>query len=296
MIRFTKMHGIGNDFVMIDTLQDRLYRDDLDRLAIEMCDRRFGIGGDGLILVTKGKSAPFEMRMFNPDGSESEMCGNGIRCFAKLLQDHGHLHGNSVDVETGAGTLHLELTDDGMVKVDMGLAHLTRDSVGMVPGGTEHFIDQPLAGYQATAVSMGNPHIVIFVDDVKAIDLEKIGPTLENHPSFPKRTNIHFVQVVSANHLIQRTWERGAGITLACGTGACSVGAAGFLTGRSERKVSIDLPGGQLQIEYQTDGHVLMTGPATTVFTGDYEPELLVEDDLQLDLAAIAEAELIEHL
>jgi diaminopimelate epimerase len=271
VIPFTKMHGIGNDFVMVDALRDQLQAGDWSELSRKVNDRRFGIGGDGLILLEKGDQAPFRMRMFNPDGSESEMCGNGIRCFAVLLRDHGHLTDNSVDVETGAGTLKLDLVGENEVKVDMGPARLTRGEIPMTGPPDEQFIEQAVGGgYMGTAVSMGNPHLVIFVEDVAAVDLERIGPEFEKHPFFPRRTNVHFVQVVDRKTLIQRTWERGAGITLACGTGACSVGVAGFLTGRSDRSVEVRLPGGNLQIEYLEDGRVMMTGPAQTVFTGEF--------------------------
>ncbi|HEY0868250.1 MAG TPA: diaminopimelate epimerase [Fimbriimonas sp.] len=269
MIPFTKMHGIGNDFVMVDALQTVVLPDDLAELARKMNDRRFGIGGDGLILLEKGARAPFRMRMFNPDGSESEMCGNGIRCFARLLRDHGHTSEDSIPVETGAGTLTVELQSDGRVRVDMGIARLTRGEIGMTGDADERFVeaqvDEMLHG---TAVSMGNPHLVIFVADASKVDLDVVGPRLEHHPLFPKRTNVHFVQVVDRQTLIQRTWERGAGITLACGTGACACAVAAVETGRADRNVLIHLPGGDLEIEYQEDGRVFMTGPAETVFSG----------------------------
>lgn len=270
LIRFTKMQGIGNDFVMIDAIQEQGLPLDLAGFAQKVNDRRFGIGGDGLILLEKGDEAPFRMRMFNPDGSESEMCGNGIRCFARLLQDHEHLTEDSVDVETGAGTLNLKLVGDNRVRVDMGTARLTRGEIGMTGPSGDQFVNQPVGeGYLGTAVSMGNPHLVIFVDDASKIDLTEIGPKLEHHPEFPKRVNVHFIQVVDRSHLIQRTWERGAGITLACGTGACASAVAAFVTGRADRSVEIQLPGGKLEIEYLEDGRVLMTGPAETVFEGE---------------------------
>ncbi|HSI73292.1 MAG TPA: diaminopimelate epimerase [Fimbriimonas sp.] len=278
MIAFTKMQGIGNDFVMVDLISSPLpsegegsgVRAGLPELAKKVNDRRFGIGGDGLILLEKGEQAPFKMRMFNPDGSESEMCGNGIRCFAVLLKDHGHIDSDTVDVETGAGVLKLNLVGEDSVRVDMGPARLTRGEIPMMGTADEQFVEQPVGeGFMGTAVSMGNPHLVIFVNDVSKIDLELLGPRFENDALFPRRTNVHFVQVVDRATLIQRTWERGAGATLACGTGACSVGVAGFLTGRTDRSVEVRLPGGSLHIEYLEDGRVLMTGPAKTVFTGE---------------------------
>ncbi len=270
MISFTKMQGIGNDFVMIDALSDGLPKGDLAELSRKMNDRRFGIGGDGLIFLEKGEKAPFKMRMFNPDGSESEMCGNGIRCFARLLKAHGHIAADSFDCETGAGILTLNLIGN-KVRVDMGLARLSRGEIPMSGLADEQFIDRPVDDlYRGTAVSMGNPHLVIFVDDVSSVKLEEIGPKLEHHPLFPRRTNVHFVQVIDRKTLKMRTWERGAGITLACGTGACSVAVSAFLNGHSERSVQVQLPGGNLEIEYLESGKVMMTGPAETVFEGEW--------------------------
>lgn len=266
---FTKLQGIGNDFVVVDALREVSLPEDLPAFARKVSDRRFGIGGDGLILAERGDVAPFRMRMFNPDGSESEMCGNGLRCVARLLRDHEHVTTESVSIETGAGVLVAEFVAQN-IRIDMGPARLTRGEIGMTGPADETFIDQAIGeGFRGTAVSMGNPHIVIFVPDVQAIELDRVGPILERSPLFPQRTNVHFVQVVDRSTLIQRTWERGAGITLACGTGACSVGVAAFLNGHSERKVLIHLPGGNLEVEYLETGHVLMTGPAETVFTGE---------------------------
>lgn len=269
-MRFTKMHGIGNDFVMVDTLQDGYPAEGLAELSRQVNDRRFGIGGDGLILVEKGASEPFRMRMFNPDGSESEMCGNGIRCFARLLRDHGHTTDPRVPVETGAGRLVVELLPDGRVRVDMGKAWLQRSEIPMSGPETETFQEQPIDKYTGTAVSMGNPHLVIFVDDVASVDLAAEGSRLEHDDHFPNRVNVHFVQLLGDGILQQRTWERGAGATLACGTGACATAVAAFLTGRAPRKSQVRLPGGNLEIEYLEDGRVLMTGPAETVFEGEW--------------------------
>lgn len=279
------MHGIGNDFILLDGVGQALPKEDFSALSRTLNDRRFGIGGDGLILVERGEKAPYRMRMFNPDGSEAEMCGNGVRCFAKLLKDRGYNNGGSVDVDTGAGRLNVTVEKSGWVRVNMGKAHLKRSEIPMTGPADETFIDQsiksdqtsvitdhdsPITDLRGTAISMGNPHLVIFVDDVHAIDLEKLGPILEHNALFPNRTNVHVAQVVDRNHLIMRSWERGAGITLACGTGACSVAVAGFLTGRSERNVDIRLPGGHLKLDYQENGTVFMTGPAETVFTGEW--------------------------
>lgn len=277
-LSFTKMQGIGNDFVMLDAIAAPLAGLDLDGLDLPALsrranDRRRGIGGDGLILVERGRSEPFRMRMFNPDGSESEMCGNGIRCFARLLRDHGHLEGSVARVETGAGVLELALRPDGQVRVDMGIAELDPARIGMAPGvgaslGGAQFQDAPIGGFRGTAVSMGNPHLVVFTDDVASVDLETVGPELERSPFFPARVNVHFAQVLGRGELRMRTWERGAGITLACGTGACAVAVAAGVTGRSDADVLVHLPGGDLRIEVGGDLCVHMTGPARTVFTG----------------------------
>lgn len=268
------MHGIGNDFVMVNGFEEIPPEDDWRGLAQEVCDRRFGIGSDGLIFALPGEDHRFRMRMLNPDGSESEMCGNGIRCLAQFLVDEGLTDEQSIPVETGAGVLWLERISPGMVRVDMGLARLRPSEIGMSVPDAENWVEQAISSdsdsFQGTAVSMGNPHVVIFVDNVDMIALEDIGPRLERHPYFPARVNVHFVQVINRRHLRQRTWERGAGATLACGTGACAVGVAGSLTGRSDRNVAIDLPGGRLEIEYADSGHVFMTGPAVTVFRGEW--------------------------
>ncbi len=265
---FVKMQGIGNDFVMLDGLREPLPETDLPALARRANDRRLGVGGDGLILVERGETAPYRMRMFNPDGSESEMCGNGVRCFARLLKDRGYLESDVARVETGAGVLELTLLPEGRVRVDMGVAELDPARIGMAGVSGGRFVDAPFGAYRATAVSMGNPHAVIFVPDAAAVDLETVGPELERSPLFPRRVNVHFVQVLSRAELVQRTWERGAGITLACGTGACACAVAAFETGRAGRDVLVHLPGGDLAIAYGEDGRVLMTGPAETVFTG----------------------------
>ncbi|RYG47936.1 diaminopimelate epimerase [bacterium] len=268
---FEKWQGIGNDFVMVDAFTESL-PEDLAPLSLAMCDRRFGIGGDGLILLAPGEKEALRMRMFNPDGSESEMCGNGIRCLALFAQALGRAGEGEVPVETGAGRLTVEVLADGRVRVDMGPARLGQNEIGMAGKASERFVNEPIPDHdlRGTAVSMGNPHLVIFVEDASSVELEAIGPALERHPLFPARVNVHFVQVVDRETLIQRTWERGAGVTLACGTGACSVAVAAFLNGHANRSVTIRLPGGELGIEYREDGRVFMTGPATKVFEGEY--------------------------
>ena len=268
------MHGIGNDFVLLDAIRDDLGGADYSELAVGMCERRRGIGADGILVAERAAGGRFRMRMWNPDGSESEMCGNGIRCFARYLVDQGYSAQPQLQVETGAGLLQPVVLDDHRVRVDMGPPRLRLQDVQMVGPPDETFIDQPITvtamTFAATAVSMGNPHLVIFVEDVSAVPLEEWGPALENHPRFPKRTNVHFAQVLSQKHLIQRTWERGAGATLACGTGACATAVAGRLTGRSGDHVTITLPGGDLEIECREGEPVFMTGPAEYVFEGTW--------------------------
>lgn len=275
-IEFTKMHGIGNDFIVVDAYTKPAPSEDWSALSRLMNDRKFGIGGDGLILIEKGDRAPFRMRMFNPDGSESEMCGNGIRCVARYVHERGLTDLVEIPIETGAGLLQLGLRDDArFVRVDMGIARLKRGEIPMTGPKDEPAkrFDIPAGGgsFSATAVNMGNPHVVMFVPNVEQVPLEALGPEIEKHPLFPNRTNVHFAQVVSPTFLIQRTWERGAGATLACGTGACAVLVAAVENGLAERTATIRLPGGDLQIEYQTDGRVFMTGPAEFVFDGVWE-------------------------
>jgi len=269
VISFSKMHGIGNDFVLVKA-SDLPVESEWPGLARRMCDRRFGIGSDGLLIAAPGASAPLAMRMLNPDGSESEMCGNGIRCFAQYAREQGLASINPLPVETGAGVLHLDVLSDGQVRVDMGPARLTRGEIGMTGADSEQFVNQTVRGWPGTAVSMGNPHLVLFVEDIQQVDAARDGAPLEHHEAFPNRVNVHFVQVVNPGHLIQKTWERGAGVTLACGTGACACGVAAALTGRASRDVQIDLPGGRLRIEWAENGHVFMTGPATKVFDGTW--------------------------
>ncbi len=265
MIPFVKMQGLGNDFVVLDALRDPLPSDPAG-LARVVCDRRRGVGGDGLLVLDRGESAPFRMRMWNPDGSESEMCGNGLRCAAALLRERGHA-ADDVEIETGAGVLRASFVG-GDVAIDMGVARLTRGEIGMAGPPDETFVDAELDGERATAVSMGNPHLVLFVADVDAIDLETRGRALEVHPLFPRRTNVHFVQLLGPDEARVRVWERGAGATLACGTGACAVAVAGVETRRLARRSTIRLPGGPLTVEVDEGRRVTMTGPATTVFEG----------------------------
>lgn len=281
-IPFTKMHGLGNDYVFVD-----LYRSgseglpfDPVSLSQEVSDRHFGIGSDGLILILPSETADFRMRIFNADGSEGEMCGNGIRCFAKYVYEQGYTRSTTFSVETGAGIIVPEVLAEGGrvrgVRVDMGEPRTRRCDIPMEGPPANQVIEELLeAGgnlYRVTAVSMGNPHCVIFVEDLEEADVAGIGPVIENHPAFPRRTNVEFVQVKGPCELEMRVWERGSGITLACGTGACASLVAAVLTGRASRRARVHLPGGDLDIEWADDGHVYMTGPAVEVFRGVYQP------------------------
>ena len=274
-MRFTKMHGIGNDYVYVDGFQETVA--DPAALAVRIADRHTGVGGDGLILILPSEVADVRMRMFNADGSESQMCGNGVRCVAKYTWDHELARRNPLRVETGAGVLAIELTLDeagkvAAARVDMGEPILRPRKIPVALDG-ERAVDVPLevAGRSCrmTCVSMGNPHATIYVDDVSAVDLAAIGPQIERHPLFPERINVHFVQVHSDSEVTMRTWERGSGITLACGTGASAVCVSGVLTGRGGRGITAHLPGGDLHLEWnEATNHVHMTGPATEVFSG----------------------------
>ena len=277
-MRFTKMHGLGNDYVYVYGFAEKLPAD-LPALAVRVSDRHFGVGSDGLILIVPSEVADARMRMFNADGSESEMCGNGLRCVAKYVYDHGIARKPQLALETGRGvlTVDLEVKADKVsrVRVDMGEPILrAADIPTTLPGDppvNAHLDIRELGRFEVTAVSMGNPHAVIYVKDVANVPLAVIGPTLERVAEFPKRVNVHFVQVHSPAEATMRTWERGSGITLACGTGACAVAVAGVLTGRTERKLLAHLPGGDLELEWSAaDNHVFMTGPATEVFSGEW--------------------------
>ena len=277
-MRFTKMHGLGNDYVYVDCFTEKL--DDPRQLAIAISDRHFGVGSDGLILVMPStEAADVRMRIFNADGSEAQMCGNGIRCVAKYAYDYGHTAANPMRVETAAGikTIELQLGPDGKVvaaTVDMGKPILEPEKIPVLirqARAVDVTIKTASRALQMTCVSMGNPHAVFFVDDVASVPLAQLGPEIENHPVFPARVNAHFVQVHSPTEVTIRTWERGSGITLACGTGASAVCVAGVQTHRTLRKILAHLPGGDLKLEWcVSDEHVMMTGPATEVFTGDW--------------------------
>ena len=275
-LRFTKMHGIGNDYIYFNTFDQQIT--DPEELAKKLSDRRFGVGGDGIILVCPSEIADAKMRIFNEDGSEAKMCGNGIRCVAKYLYDYALVpeESESVTVETLSGVKTIALTiENGEVvsaKVDMGAPILKPADIPAVFEG-EIAVAQPLniggTEYSVTAVSMGNPHCVVFVEDPYALELEKIGPLFENHPAFPDRVNTEFVKVIDRNTLEMRVWERGSGETYACGTGACATVVAAVLNGFCDKNedITVHLRGGDLVIRY-TDETVYMTGPATTVYEG----------------------------
>ena len=275
--RFTKMHGCGNDYVYVDAAAEKI--GDPAALAGEVSDRRFGIWSDGLILILPSDAADFRMRMFNPDGSEAH-CGNGLRCVAKFVYDHGMTDKTSLVVETLGGVLPVRLTVAGgvvtKVAADMGPPRLDRARVPM-KGAPGQVVDEPLRidgdTFRATCLSMGNPHCVIFVDDVDAAPVTTAGPRIENAGAFPERTNVEFVQVLSPTEVRQRTWERGTGETLACGTGASAVCVAGALTGRTDEHVLVHLAGGDLELSWKDRKNVILTGPAATVYEGVYDPK-----------------------
>ncbi len=306
-MRFTKMHGLGNDYVYVDCFQEP-FPDDPAELARRVADRHFGVGGDGLIFITPSQVANARMRMFNADGSEAEMCGNGIRCVAKYVFDHGIASERRLKIETGNGVLTLDLEVEGgkvsRVKVDMGEPILEAGKIPVDIGGPADakVIDVPIQGQielepsivfhednfpldqRMTCVSMGNPHVVLYCGSPLVIPnlitpkprtqrrpdflALMLGSKIELHRIFPRRVNVHFVEVHSKDEVTMATWERGSGITLACGTGAAAVCVAGVLTKRTDRKILAHLPGGDLELEWAIDNHVYMTGPATEVFSG----------------------------
>ncbi|MGD0786073.1 MAG: diaminopimelate epimerase [Sedimentisphaerales bacterium] len=278
-MRFTKMHGLGNDYVYVNCFEEKVISP--EKLAIAISDRHRGVGADGLILISHSDIADVKMRIFNADGSEAQMCGNGIRCVAKYAYEHNLAEGKkpSMSVETGRGvlTLGLEFDKKGKVQnvcVNMGQPVLEPVKIPVALEGDsiiEAAIDVSNQRMLMTCVSMGNPHAVFFTDGLSAIELEKVGPVIENHELFPQRVNAHFVRVDSPSEFTMITWERGSGITLACGTGACACCVAAVLTDRCKREVTTHLPGGDLRINWsQKDNCVYMTGPATEVFTGDW--------------------------
>ena len=278
-MKFTKMHGCGNDYVYVNCFEETV--EDPSQVARFVSDRHFGIGSDGLILICPSEVADFRMRMFNADGSEGEMCGNGIRCVAKYVYDYGLTDKTSIRVQTGGGIKELELTvKDGrvaLVKVNMGAPILEPARIP-IDLESDRVVDQPIEvdgkTVSITGVSMGNPHAVVFVEDTKSLDLEKIGPSYEHHPLFPARINTEFVQVLNRHEINMRVWERGSGETLACGTGTCASAVACVLNGKTKEHLTVHLLGGDLEIFYDRENDtVWMTGPASVVYDGELSEE-----------------------
>ncbi len=274
-MKFTKMHGIGNDYVYVNCFKETVEHP--SEAAIKVSDRHFGIGSDGLILIKPSEVADGKMEMYNADGSQGAMCGNGIRCVAKYMYDYGITDKTSISVETKSGIKYLDLTiKDGKVdtvKVNMGTPILKAVDIP-VRSEKEQVIDEPVMvdgkEWKITCVSMGNPHAITYIDDVKNLEIEKIGPKFENHEIFPDRVNTEFVHVIDRNTVEMRVWERGSGETLACGTGACAVAVSSILNGLTEEEVTVKLLGGDLKIFWdRTENKVYMTGSATTVFDGE---------------------------
>jgi len=269
---FTKMHGAGNDFVVLDGIRDEL--PPLEPLAARLCDRHFGIGADQLLVVRPSRQADFRMQIFNADGSQVEMCANGIRCFYKFLRDRGHTESDEIGVETLSGVVRPRWAGEGRVRVDMGRPVLEPAKIPTLLGqGDGPVLELPLEvggeTLRVSSVSMGNPHAVVSVEDPETAEVERLGPAIEHHPAFPNRVNVEFVTARGRGRIQQRTWERGTGETLACGSGACAVAVVSMLRGVVDRKVTLVLRGGELEIEWPSDdAHVMMTGPAAEVFTG----------------------------
>ena len=279
-MRFTKMHGCGNDYVYLDCFRDAAPSDPA-ALAIEISDRHFGIGSDGLILIGPSTIADAKMRMFNADGSEAEMCGNGLRCVAKFVHDHDIAKKSALQVETGRGVLAVELEIESgkasRATIDMGepILHGPAIPTTLQSSNPGNVVAVPLEidgeAFVVTCVSVGNPHCVIFVPEITDHLVLHVGPKIERHPAFPKRVNVEFIKVHSRTEATMRVWERGSGETWACGTGACAVAVAGVLAGHFDRHVKIHLRGGDLQLHWsESDGHVYMTGPAVEVYSGEW--------------------------
>ncbi len=275
MMKFTKMHGCGNDYVYVNCFKETV--ENPEEVAKIVSDRHFGIGSDGLILICPSEIADFRMRMYNSDGSEGAMCGNGVRCIAKYVYDYGLTDKTYVTLETKAGIKYLDLTvEDGkvsMVKVDMG-APIIKPKEIPVDYDLDQVVDQPIMvggkEYRITCVSMGNPHCVTFIDDTDSLEIERIGPLFEHHEIFPDRTNTEFIQVVDRQNIKMRVWERGAGETLACGTGTCASVYACILNGLTDNSVDVHLLGGTIHIDYDEEKHtIFMTGPAAVAFDGE---------------------------
>ena len=275
-MKFTKMQGCGNDYVYIDATKG--IPQEADKLAIRVSDRHYGIGSDGLIMICSSNVADFRMVMFNADGSESEMCGNGIRCFGKFVYDHGLTDKKELAVETLAGIKYLKLIEENGVitgvTVDMGKPVTRAEEIPVAAEG-DPVLQYPITvqgkEYRISCASMGNPHATVYVEDTVSLDLEAIGPYFENHEAFPRRVNTEFVQLINRKHIRMRVWERGSGETWACGTGACACAFVSMLNGYVDNEVEVEMRGGSVIIRYdETNGHIYMTGPAVTTFEGEF--------------------------
>jgi diaminopimelate epimerase len=282
-LEFTKWHGAGNDFILVEARPEDWPPERVGALAARICDRHFGVGGDGLIFVYRDEDGRLNMRIFNADGSEAEMCGNGLRCAAKLAYQRGMAHERLFPISTRAGVMVPEIILDGgavaAVRVDMGEPEFRREQVPVRGAPGTRMIEEEIAAgdelVAVTAVSMGNPHCLVFVADVANAPVHDLGPRLERHELFTSRTNVEFIEVRSDEEIAVRVWERGVGETLACGTGACAAVAGSALTGRTGRRVRVNLPGGQLLIAWADNNHIYMTGPAQEVFRGELCEDLL---------------------
>ncbi|HEY3396269.1 MAG TPA: diaminopimelate epimerase [Armatimonadota bacterium] len=283
-MEFTKLHGLGNDYLYIDTARQDLSGFSIPKLSAVLSDRHFGAGADGIILVEPSTVGDFKMRILNADGSEAEMCGNGVRGFGKYVFDHGLTSQRELQIETAAGLIGLALqVEDGRVatvRADMGQPRLRRAEIPMRGEPADQpVIAEPLTMgkylFPITAVSMGNPHCVIFLPEVANFPVAEVGPLIENHELFPNRTNVEFARVMDRTNIEMRVWERGSGETMACGTGASATAVAGSLTGRTGRQVRVHLLGGALDIEWAADDHLFLTGPATEVYTATVRPEII---------------------
>lgn len=282
-MKFTKMHGCGNDYIYVNGSEEQIPAEKKPELVKSLSDRHFGIGGDGVIFINPSRQADFEMEMYNADGSRAEMCGNGIRCVAKYVYDKGLTDKRKISVISAGTMKYLELTVEGdgagergqvtQVRVNMGSPILTPALIPVEAEG-DQVVDEPIVAdgreYRMTCVSMGNPHAVIFTQGVAGLKLEQIGPFFENHVRFPRRINTEFVEIIDRQHVFMRVWERGTGETLACGTGCCATAVACVLNGLTDEKITVKLLGGELQIEWDREQNlVYMTGPAATVFEGE---------------------------
>lgn len=278
-MKFTKMHGCGNDYIYVNGFEEKIPFEDKEQIVMALSDRHFGIGGDGVIFINPSSAADFEMEMYNADGSRAEMCGNGIRCVAKYVYDSGLTDKETFTIVSCGKVKHMEIRAKdaegkaAMIRVNMGSPELIANNIPVV-SDNDKVIDEEIfvcgQAYRMTCVSMGNPHAVVFVDEVRNLDLEKIGPEFENHERFPKRINTEFVKIMDEENVEMRVWERGSGETLACGTGCCATLVACVLNGYTKEKITVHVLGGKLEIEWDRKNDcIYMTGPATTVFTGE---------------------------